>query len=181
MDRCPHPGHLSSNLATLTHVSGPYHQPPPPTRQQRLFTTTPPSSILNTTTITSQPSSPSLQIQLPLSVNLLPALASLHIFHFHYLSQFPDPSTSRCGRGVGKLGPAPESRSRLACRVGQGQASPGLRPAQGAYSGAEHGAFEGAEARWHLVRHPKSGCLTGAYWRPRRAVCRRSRLTSALT
>ncbi len=94
----------------------------------------------------------------PLFVNIsLPVLAPPPTSFSHYWSQFPDPSTSGCGRGVGKLGPAPEPRSRLACRVGQGQLFPRLGPAQGANSGAEPGANEGAEAIWHLFGTQSQG------------------------
>jgi hypothetical protein len=159
------------------------HSPPKPssTRLPAVFPlhhATPPP--LATTIIV--PFSLSLEFLLPLSVNfLLPVLAPPSLLLSTTRPSFPTPLPSGWGRGVGKLGPAPEPRWRLSWRVGQGQASPGLRPAQGAYSGAEQGAFEGAEATWHLVRHPKSGRLVGAYWLPSRPACRRSRLTSALT
>ncbi len=59
-------------------------------------------------------------IPLPLSVNLLlPALAPPLLLLSTTGPSFPTPLPSGCGRGVGKLGPVPEPRSRLACRWGK--------------------------------------------------------------
>ena len=100
----------------------------------------------------------------PLSVNL-PLLSLPHpLSPFHFWSQFPDPSTQWSGERGRETGTPPDARSAFADCVRQGQQSPGLRPAQGAYSGAEQGAYEGADPTRHLIRHPSQGaeCLPSA-------------------
>ena len=132
----------------------------------------PPSAAIRTP-------APSLTIITP-SVSLPPSLSLDLIFFYpltlsplslphpflsiHYWSQFPDPSTQSSGERGRETGTRSTARSELDGGWGKDGHSARVRSLQGADSGAEQAAFEGAEATWHSGRHPAPGaeCLPNA-------------------
>jgi hypothetical protein len=149
---------------------------PPIARPARSVTASPPraATLINPVPAASTHPTPYPNLtQLSFSLSSFPSSLSVNLSFLLSLPHpllllsttgpsFPTPLPIGRGRGVGKLGPAPVPRSLLACWVGQGQAFPRVGSLQGAGSGAEQGAFAGADATWHSSRHPSSGCLPGA-------------------